>query len=55
MVVCGLEEYCEEAYRHLKDEKVYKKVLDNPLNKLLLSLMENWRIMLERVKSLRQI
>ena len=33
VVVWGLEEYRKEAYRHLKDEKVYEKVLDNPLNK----------------------
>ena len=33
VVVWGLEDYRKEAYRHLKDEKVYEKVLDNPLNK----------------------
>ena len=33
VVVWGLEEYRKVAYRHLKDENVYEKVLDNPLNK----------------------
>ena len=32
-VVWGLEKYRKEAYRHLKDEKAYEKVLDNPLIK----------------------
>ena len=33
VVVWGLEESCKEAYHHLKDEKVYEKVLGNILNK----------------------
>ena len=34
IVVWGLEEYRKEAYRQLKYDDVYEKVMDNPINKV---------------------
>ena len=34
VVVWGLEEYRKEAYRQLKYDDVYEKVMDNPINKV---------------------
>ncbi|CAB4014607.1 Hypothetical predicted protein [Paramuricea clavata] len=34
VVVWGLDEYRKEAYRQLKDDDVYEKFLDNPINKV---------------------
>ena len=34
VVVWSLEEYHKEAYCQLKDDDVYEKVMDNPINKV---------------------